>query len=224
MDYIYLFLPILLCGESFAMDSAPVLVIDNENIIPDSPEIDPFEKTNSDVFTKLLKESLKRARTMIFYIENNFCTEDITSRDSLGTPFYHLRQGLIEKKIKYFPAVDSPFTIISQMFEQQEFNVFHQKSSTNLNLYDGRYKYFYVYFEDGSNETRIQSLRRHDLIIRELYFVVRQLVSGPVVAFYTGKSNPVNMHKSSLGKLAQDLRFRDYLKFRTNTTLIQLSG
>ncbi|CAG5017407.1 unnamed protein product [Parnassius apollo] len=68
-------------------------------------------------------------------------------------------------------------------------------------MYDANYKHFYVYFVDGPNETRTDVLKRHDSIIKEVYSAVQQLASGPVVALYTGKTNPIKIQRVGVAPL-----------------------
>ncbi|XP_026489385.1 uncharacterized protein LOC113395883 [Vanessa tameamea] len=196
MSILALFL--LLLHTSLAeRDTAPVFILDYEKVLSHvSVDPNPFTKIKTVEFTKIINDAVKRSKVVILFIEESFCLEDITRKDKHGTPFYHLSQGLYENKVKFLPAVAQPFKTLKTHFRQEEFNVFHlSDSSTKLKIYDGKFKHFYIYFNDKINETRTSALRRHDLVIREVYYVVHQIALKPVVAFYTGKINPILVTK-----------------------------
>ncbi|XP_031766347.1 uncharacterized protein LOC113510059 [Galleria mellonella] len=192
-------------------DTIPVFLIDYERVM-DRLFIDtnPFTKTSTTYFADIVHDAIKLSEIVIIFAEELFCAEDVSTKDKLGTPYHHLGKGLQENKVKYIPNVVEPFKLLNQIFRPQHNNVFYFSSGTKQQMFDGHFKYFYIFFQDGANETRAETLRRHDLIIREVYFVVRQLALGPVVAFYTGKTNPVVVEKI------------DYSPFRPSPTRANL--
>ncbi|KAL0852964.1 hypothetical protein ABMA27_012753 [Loxostege sticticalis] len=174
----------------------PVFLIDNSRVMPYiTNQANPFAKISSAFFTEIIHYSIKRSAVVIIFVEETFSVEDVSIKDKLGTPYHHLQQGLSENKVTYLPAVMDPFKMLNSIFQPQQFNVFYLSSATKLQMFDGHFKYYYIYFQDGKNGTRAEILRKHDLIMRQVYFVVRQLAPGPVVAFYTGKMNPVEIDK-----------------------------
>ncbi|XP_059056450.1 uncharacterized protein LOC131850274 [Achroia grisella] len=177
-------------------DTIPVFLIDHEGVMDHLfVNTNPFIKTSTTYFANVVREAIKLSEVVILFVEELFCIEDVSTKDKLGTPYLHLRKGIQESKVKYFPGVVEPYKLLYQVFRPQQFNVYHLSSGAKLQTFDGRFKYIYVFFHDGVNETRAEMLRRHDLIMTEVYFVVRQLANGPVLAFYTGKVNPVEIEK-----------------------------
>ncbi|KPJ17528.1 hypothetical protein RR48_01862 [Papilio machaon] len=73
-----------------------------------------------------------------------------------------------------------------------------------LRMYDTRNSHYYIYFEDNLNETRVDTLRRHDVIIKEIYHAVRNYAPGPVIGFYTGKNNPMTGKEIKVLPLKRD--------------------
>ncbi|XP_038221006.1 uncharacterized protein LOC119838932 [Zerene cesonia] len=188
-------LRLLNCG--FAMDSVPVFIMDFESVLPHViVDPNPFYKVDSIVFFDIIHEALKNGRIVLMFIEEKFSVEDISIKDTHGSPFFNLRQGLIDGKVKYFPSVAEPYKMLKQVFQHERHNVFYLRStSSKIQIHKDRYKHYYIYFMDSSNETRAEALRRHDLIMREVYFVIRRMATGPIVAFYTGKTNPIVVEK-----------------------------
>lgn len=177
-------------------DIIPVFLVDDSGVM-DHLTVDPnpFAKVSTAYFADIIHDTIKRSEVVIIFVEDQFSVEDISLKDKLGTPYHHLHQGLLENKVKFFPGVIEPYKLLNQIFQPQQFNVFYLSSGTKLQMFDGHFKYFYIFFQDGKNETRGEILRRHDLIMREVYFVVKQLAQGAIVAFYTGKMNPVEVQK-----------------------------
>lgn len=183
-------------GVSYNLRSSPVFVTDYDHVHSHSSDLtsNPFLPLSETLFQGIVQKTKQKASTVIVFVEDHLCTEDISIKDQLGTPYYNLQKSMADNKAFYFPSVLNPFKILSQTLPPQQFNTFHLRSAdTKFKISDG-YKYFYIYFEDGKNETRSNSLRRHDLIMREVYFVLQQLIPGPVVAIYTGKRNPITKH------------------------------
>lgn len=188
---------LLIASSAAERDSTPVFMLDYEMVLSHIHiDSNPFTEMKSSDFSKIIDEAVKRSKVVILFIEELFCFEDVSFKDRQGTPFYHLSQGLRENKVKFLPAVSQPYKILKQYFKPEHYNTFYlSDSSTKLKIYDGRYKYFYIFFKDNIGEPKAIALRRHDLLMREVYFVVRQIASSPVVAFYTGKMNPIIVEK-----------------------------
>lgn len=191
------YLTLILIFHSCRADknTLPVFMLDYDQVMSDvDVEPNPFDKMSASKFADIIHDSIKKSEGVIIFIEESFSAEDISAKDNFGTPFKNLREGLVANKVKYFPGVIEPYKLLNQIFHPQQYNVFYLRSRTKLQLVDN-FKYIYIFFQDGVNETRSDILRRHDTIIREVVFVVRQLKPGPVVAFYTGKFNPVVVEK-----------------------------
>lgn len=191
-----LYITLFLFQTCFAdKNTVPVFMLDHDQVMAHVQfDPNPFAKISASNFADIIHDSIKRSESVIIFIEDSFSVEDISTKDKFGTPFVNLRAALGHNKVKYFPAVIEPYKLLNQVFQPKQFNVFYLRTRTKLQLMDN-FKYIYIFFQDGSNETRADVLRRHDTIIREVLFVVRQLKAGPVVAFYTGKLNPVVVQK-----------------------------
>ncbi|XP_045782009.1 uncharacterized protein LOC123878751 [Maniola jurtina] len=174
-------------------DMIPVFVIDYEKVLTELlNEANPFMKMKSTEFSKIIEQAIERAKVVILFVEETFCTEDISIKDKKGSPFYHLGQALKENRVKYLPTVSQAFkTLKSHLQPLASYAFYLSDSNSKLQIYDQKLRHFYIYFKDRENETRVSALRRHDLLMKEVYFVVREIAAGPVVAFYTGKVNPV---------------------------------
>ncbi|CAH2100559.1 unnamed protein product [Euphydryas editha] len=188
----------LILQSSFAeRDTAPVFILDHEKLIPRiSTELNPFKILKTSEFTKIINEAVTRGKVIILFIEESFCIEDISVKDKHGSPFYQMSQRLKEKRVKFLPAVIQPYKTLKSRFPPENTNEFYlSDTGTKIKVYDGKSKYFYIYFKDSLNETRANALRRHDLLIHEIYFEVRQIAGSSIVAFYTGKTNPILAEK-----------------------------
>ncbi|KPI99573.1 hypothetical protein RR46_00434 [Papilio xuthus] len=146
---------------------------------------------SNEFFLDILQDSLRSSKVVVIFVEEMLCSEDISSRDIKGTPYLNLHEGLLTERVRYFPAVRNPYKSLKQIFANHNTNVFHVSNMDKLKMYDSRNSHYYIYFEDTLNETRIETLRRHDLIIKEIYHAVRNYATGPVLGFYTGKNNPM---------------------------------
>ncbi|CAK1587602.1 unnamed protein product [Parnassius mnemosyne] len=165
-------------------------------------EPNPFSKITTTFFTDVVQDVIKNSNIAIIFIENTFSPEDISTKDNKGTVFSHLRDGVLHNQIKYFPAVIEPYKTLRQTFQLHDLNIFYiSDTNMKIKMYDTNYKHYYVYFVDGLNETRTDVLKRHDKIIKEVYSAVQQLTSGPVVAFYTGKTNPIKIQSLKITPL-----------------------
>ncbi|XP_023939788.1 uncharacterized protein LOC112047098 [Bicyclus anynana] len=178
-----------------AHDTSPVFVLDYDKVLDEvSKEANPFTKIKSSDFSDVIEIAIKRSKIVILFVEETLCTEDVTIKDNIGTPFYHLGQAMKENKVTYLPSVSQAYKTLKSHLQALASYVFYlSDSSSELQVYDGRLRHFYIYFKDKINETRSIALRRHDLLIKEVYSVVRQVAAGPVVAFYTGKVNPIDV-------------------------------
>uniref|UniRef100_A0A2H1V8Z0 SFRICE_014485 n=1 Tax=Spodoptera frugiperda TaxID=7108 RepID=A0A2H1V8Z0_SPOFR len=198
---------IFILHTSFAnKNTIPVFLLDHDQVMSHvQVDPNPFSKLTKTNFADIVKDSRRRADATIIFVEDSFSTEDISTKDRLGTPYANLRSGLMANKVKYFPSVIEPYKLLSQMFQPRENNVYYLSSRNKFQVMNN-FKYIYVYFQDGpyTNETRAQILRRHDAIIREVIFIVRQLKTGPVVAYYTGKLNPIVVEKSDSSMRSMD--------------------
>nr|XP_034837969.1 uncharacterized protein LOC117994190 [Maniola hyperantus] len=178
----------------------PVFVIDYDKVLTEETELpneaNPFMKMNSTEFSNIIEQAIERAKVVILFVEETFCTEDIRIKDKTGSPFYHLGQALKENRAKYLPTVSQAFKTLKSHLQPLASYVFYlSDSNSKLKIYDKKLRHFYIYFNDRVNETRVSALRRHDLLMKEVYFVVREVAAGPVVAFYTGKMNPFVVEK-----------------------------
>lgn len=193
MLFNYLFFFYLLYSSFADMTSVPVFLLDNDNVLPGAMDpVNPFAKLPQPDFMELVQQVRKRSSSVIIFVENEFCTEDISTKDKLGSPFYNLHRGFTEQKVRYFPSILQPYELLNHIFRPHDNNVFYLKDkTTKLHIYDNRFKYFYVFFEDKVNETRINSLRRHDSIINKVFHFVKKFHVGPVSALYTGRTNPL---------------------------------
>lgn len=214
-------------GDSNNLRSTPVFIIDYDHVHTGSSDLtsNPFLFLSESFFQTIIDQCKERAATVVIFVEERLCTEDLSTKDHLGTPYYHLQRSMAENQTFYFPAVINPFNIISETLPKQEFNVYYLRSANTKLKISPNAKYFYVYFEDGKNETRCNALRRHDLIMQEVYFVTRQLASGPVVAIYTGMINPVTKHALSYSSSLSDATPKpSVLHFNTDTAQYKFAG
>ncbi|CAH2207576.1 jg1072 [Pararge aegeria aegeria] len=189
----YLIFLLTLQSSIAERDRTPVFVIDYDNVLTNLPnKASPFMKMKSSDFSNIIEVAIERSKVVVLFVEETFSTEDISIKDKIGSPFYHLDQELREKKATYLPSVSQAFKTLKSHLQPLASYVFYlSDSSSKLRIYDKNLRHFYIYFKDGANETRSSALRRHDLLMQEVYLVVRQIAAGPVVAFYTGKVNPV---------------------------------
>lgn len=190
-----IYVTLLLKNGAAQKHTLPVFILDQDKVLSHIQMVsNPFEKITSGKFIDIIQETMRRSDSIIIFIEETFSVEDLTRKDKHGSPYFYMQQSLKDKKAKYLPSVVEPYSLLTHMFPPQDYNVFYLKSRKKLELIDS-FKYIYIYFKDNLNETRIEILRRHDMIIREVCFAVRQLKSGPVIVFYTGKTNPSLVEK-----------------------------
>lgn len=169
----------------------PVLMLDEDNVMSRlTLDANPFGKVTSDFFTEIATDALKRAECVIIFVEDSLCNEDLSQRDSLGTPFVNLQLGIQDKKVVYMPSVSQPYHILVEIFEPHASNTFHMGSGEKLHLLD-HHRHVFIYFQDDADLNRTVQLRKHDALMKDIYFTVRQMKGGPVVGFYTGKVNSV---------------------------------
>ncbi|XP_022114480.2 uncharacterized protein LOC110992823 [Pieris rapae] len=181
-------------------NTVPVFLLDYESVLPHVVvEPNPFNKVDTSSFFDIIHEAIRNSKVVIMFVEEKFSTEDISIKDEFGSPFQYLKQGLTDKKIKYIPKVIEPYKLLKQVFQHQKNSVYYVSSTSNkIQIRNGRQKHFYIYFKDSANDTRVNTLRRHDMVMQEIYFVIRRIASGPVVGFYTGKMNPVVIRKINI--------------------------
>lgn len=219
---------LLLLQSTFAeRDTAPVFILDYDKVIPHmSTEPNPFKILQTSHFNKIINEAVTRSKVVILFIEESFCFEDISAKDKHGTPFFHMSQRLKEKRVKFLPAVAQPYKTLKNSFPPERNSEFYlSDSSTKVKFYNGRSKYFYIYFKDYLNETRVNALRRHDLLILEVYFLVRQTAANHIVAFYTGKTNPILSDKMNFMPIkTQKVTRQPGITISTSSALFRFIG
>lgn len=168
----------------------PVFLLDQDNVMSMTTVPSPFEKISPDFSSDLVDHAIKRTQCVVIFVEESLCTEDLSTKDNMGTPFYNLEKGIQDEKVIYMPAVNEPYTLLQEVFKPVENNIVHIGSGEKLNLQD-HHQYLYVFFEDDPKWGRLERLRKHDLLMKEVYFSVRMLKGGPILGFYTGKRNPI---------------------------------
>lgn len=214
-------------GDSYTLRSSPVFITDYDHAQSGRSEFlaNPLITLSESIFQSILEKTKEKAASVLIFVEEYFCTEDISMKDNLGTPYYHLQNSVSENIAIYYPAVMNAFKVILKVLPPQPFNIFYLGSeSTKLKMFKG-HRHFYIYFEDGKNETRSDALRRHDSIMQEVYFVLRKLVSGPVVAIYTGKRNPVTKHALTISAPNIDTKQKSsMLNFYSDTARYKFGG
>lgn len=151
-------------------DMTPVFVLDFDRVLTELPsEASAFMKMKSSDFSAIIEQAIKKTKVVILFVEESFCSEDISSKDSRGTPFYHLEQALTERKVKYLPSVSQAFKTLKSHLQPLPSYVFYlSDSSSKMRIYDKKLRHFYIYFNDKADETRVAALRRHDLLIKEV--------------------------------------------------------
>lgn len=195
MKFPSLLLIISLFQACSANEDLPVFLIDFDNALSDwKIKPNPFVKINTSHFTDLIRDAVKGSECIIIFVEDTFCSEDIRMKDKLGSPYNHLHQGLLDKNIKYIPAVTEPYKTLNTILQPNQFNIFFLSFGEKLQVLN-TLQYFYIFFKDGANETRAESLRKHDVIITDVYSSIRRFKNAKIVAFYTGKVNPITLEQ-----------------------------
>lgn len=205
--------------------SVPVFLLDFDGALA-SLQVDanPLAKLSSERFADIIRDVIKSSKAVINFIEESFCVEDISSKDMTGTAYSLIRDGLKRGQVRYFPAVEDPYAILKRSFDIQTTNVF-QLSDAKIRIYDPQHKHYYVHFVNENGEKRFDSLRRHDSIIKEVYFSMRDATGGPVLAFYTGKSNPIVVKKLTSVPLKRKAVSTDTSVFvESNEALFRFAG
>ncbi|KAJ8705647.1 hypothetical protein PYW08_012693 [Mythimna loreyi] len=179
-----------------ALPTVPVFMIDYEQVMAHIHiDPNPFEKMSSSKFSDIINDSARRSTGVIIFVEKRFSIEDISTKDtSAGTPYKNLHGTLTSNRetLKYFPCVIEPYKVLLKAFPQTTTNVHYLAQNSKLRLKDN-FKHLYILFQDGPRESKIHILRRHDTVIKEVMTAARRLKAGPVLAFYTGKENPVDV-------------------------------
>ncbi|CAG9574882.1 unnamed protein product [Danaus chrysippus] len=188
---------LLLSSVRAERDTTPVFILDYDKQLKNVNEKgNPFDKMKSSDFSKIVDDAMRLSRIIIIFVEDSFCSEDISVKDKYGSPFYHLGLGLKEKQVKYLPAVSQPYNTLKRKFPPKDVNIFYlSDGNAQLNLYDHRLDYYYIYFKDNKNESRASKLKGHDLSMKEVLLVMHQIAKKPIIGFYTGKVNPVMVEK-----------------------------
>ncbi|VVD01162.1 unnamed protein product [Leptidea sinapis] len=199
MWLIQLLLIITISYNEAVMDFSPVFLLDADSVLSQVViRANPFQQTVPEKFVEVIEEARRNSKIVVIFVEETFSTEDTSLKDNLGSPYHHLHKGLTDDKVKYLPSVIEPYRTLKSIFPHQSHNVFYLSStSKKIQIYSGRYTHFYIYFKDSKNETRVDALRRHDVLMKEVYFVIRQIAAGPIVGFYTGKTNPVVLDRQN---------------------------
>lgn len=181
-----------------AANPVPVFMLDYEQVML-HVQIDPnpFDKLGSAAFSDVVHDSVKRCAGVIIFVEETFSAEDISTKDGVdGTPYKNLRASLLANKdmVKYIPSVIQPYQTLKHIFPPKINNLFVLSQHSKLQLRDN-FEYIYIFFKDEASETKADVLQRHDHFIKKVITAVRKLKSGPIIAYYTGKSNPVVAEK-----------------------------
>lgn len=183
----------------FCEKTLPVFILDNEKVLAHKHiDNDPLATISTKQFSEIIKNSVDHSEITLFFIEESFCREDHSIKDDEGTPYYHLREGILDDRVKYLPSVTTPYTTITNIFHPQPFNVFYVSSTDyKPQIHINTLKYYYFYFKEENdnemNETRSEVLRKHDFIINETYSMISEQGKKPIIAFYTGKVNPIQL-------------------------------
>ncbi|OWR44471.1 putative vacuolar ATP synthase subunit S1 [Danaus plexippus plexippus] len=188
----------LLLGSVVAeRDTTPVFILDYDKTLKHvDVNGNPFDKMKSSDFSKIVDDAIKLSHIVIIFVEDSFCSEDISIKDKHGSPYYHLSVGLKEKQVKYLPAVSQPYNTLKRKLPPKDVNIFYlSDGNAQLNLYDHKLDYYYIYFKDNKNDSRASKLRGHDLSMKEVLLVMHQIAKKPTIGFYTGKFNPVMVEK-----------------------------
>ncbi|XP_060801566.1 uncharacterized protein LOC132902014 [Amyelois transitella] len=178
-------------------DALPVFLIDYDKVMGDLfIEPNAFYKTDSRIFTDIIDDATKQSKVFIIFVEDHFCSADVSAKDENGTPFSYLHEDVLKYKAKYIPNVVNPVGTVKRILKPTQSNVFVMKPGQQFQPKKDL-SFFYIFFKDAENERRIETLRRHDSIIQEVYDKTRQIANGAVTALYTGKSNPVMLTDSN---------------------------
>ncbi|KAJ8703966.1 hypothetical protein PYW07_013260 [Mythimna separata] len=148
-------------------------------------------------FSEIIHDSARRSTGIIIFVENKFSVEDISTKDvATGTPYKNLHAALLANRatLKYFPNVIEPFNALVKLFPKTQSNVHYLAQNSKLRLKDN-FKHLYILFRDDASESKFDILRRHDTVIKEVMSAARRLKAGPVIAYYTGRHNPVYVPK-----------------------------
>ncbi|KAL4714713.1 hypothetical protein ACJJTC_002572 [Scirpophaga incertulas] len=183
-------------------DVLPVFVIDYNNLIEDMMvDTNPFSLVSNAVFADIIYKAVKKSELVVIFIEERLSVEDITTKDTFGSPYYFLQQGLLNNSVKYLPKIVDPYKAFVKIFQPKQSNTHFLSGGTKIQIKDNRHN-LYAFFRDDVNETRVSTLRRHDMIMNEVITSAAQPVKGNIVAFYTGKINPVKIDKAE--KMSKD--------------------
>ncbi|XP_063371653.1 uncharacterized protein LOC134659875 [Cydia amplana] len=167
----------------------PVILLDPQAVLSPYISKNPFDEMSSEKFSFIALDAIHKGDGVLIFVEEEFSVEDVASRDMHGTPYCYIHNSFLENKAKYMPRVVEPFKTLLKVLPVKRDNVMNAASMR----FDDRSNYHYIHFADGKyvNETRVQMLRRHDDSIKNTYMNFRAKHKGPIIAFYTGKSNPM---------------------------------
>ncbi|CAH2062295.1 unnamed protein product, partial [Iphiclides podalirius] len=205
--------------------TVPVLLLDfDKSLSLLKVDSNPLVKLSSEHFVEITRDILNSSKAVIIFVEETLCAEDISTKDTNGSAYKHLREALTRGQVRYLPSVADPYAILKKTFNIQNTNVF-QMSDAKVRIYDPQHKHYYVHFVDENKEKRIEALRRHDGIMREVYFSMRDATGGPVVAIYTGKRNPIVVKKLASAPLKRNSLSQDAsVIVESNDALFRFSG
>ncbi|XP_053609597.1 uncharacterized protein LOC128674753 [Plodia interpunctella] len=193
MCFMHCLLILCIFQYGIAKDTLPVFLLDHSQVLGNVFVVpNPFLRTGNIAFLEMINHAVKQSSVLIIFVEEQFCTEDISRKDGMGTPYPSLREDVLKHRVKYMPNVLNPISIITQILEPSQMNVFVLKPGQKFDRAIDKLKFFYVFFKDNKrDETRIEALRRHNFAIDTIYEQIQKQSSGPVVAIYTGKVNPI---------------------------------
>lgn len=203
----------------------PVFLLDPEQVMAHvQVEPNPFAKMTHAKF-EIIAGSSDSSTGIVIFIEETFSVEDISIKDEVyGTPYENLHGALKANSatLKYFPSVIDPFTVLKRVFPRTVSNVHYIARNSKLQLKDN-FRHIYIFFEDEADESRVDILKRHDTIIKEVLAAAIRLKAGPIIAYYTGKRNPVavkSVEYVQSNKMSED----PGIFFSSPLTLLYISG
>ncbi|XP_053609969.1 uncharacterized protein LOC128674965 isoform X3 [Plodia interpunctella] len=211
--------------HGIAKDTLPVFLIDHDQVLEQLVEPNPFTRTGSAMFSDIVDDAMKQSSILVIFVEEQFCTEDVSGKDESGTPYHNLHEDIIKYKVKYIPNVVSPLNTVSRILEPTQMNVFVLEPGQIFQPTEDL-KYFYIFFQDNEGEeTRIEALRRHDTAMHEIYGTIRKITNGAVVGIYTGKVNPIMLTSYRSGIIGAERSSSDNSVFlAANSSLLNFIG
>ncbi|XP_053604964.1 uncharacterized protein LOC128672081 [Plodia interpunctella] len=183
-----------LCG---AKDTLPLFILDYDNNLGElMVDTNPFATISSAIFGEIVEDAVKHCSVIIIFVEDQFCTEDVSGKDKLGTPYVNLRTALLQNKVKYLPNVVNPLSVLFRFMPPAESNAFVLRSGEPIQIPEGL-PFYYIYFNDYDG-SRVETLRRHDVIMHDIFEETR-IISSTALGIYTGRHNPIVLAKYGRG-------------------------